>query len=186
MKHLHLSKSLKKNSSNFFYITIFVSILIILFLAIFFTTRGANPLKAELQFTSHSILGKDKGSIVPASCESGIPHYTGDCTGATVGIGFSTTTLSFEPLTLSLRVTPFSAGYNESITLTWEVTGATDCQAFNGWTGGKSYLGGSEVILYQNPGSVVQNKTYTMICSKGKKSISKKVTVGHLPFVVAP
>lgn len=183
MRHFNFRKSLQKNTKYILYSTIGISILCIISMSVFFVTRGINPLKAELSFTSHSILGKNKGSVVPASCESGIAHYTGDCTGATVGIGFSTTTLSFEPLTLNLRVTPFTAGYNESITLTWEVTGATDCQAFNGWTGGKSYLGGSEVILYQNPGSLVQNKTYIMICSKGKKSISKKVTVGHLPLV---
>lgn len=180
MKHFNINKSLKRNYGYIFCSAVGICIIS---LSVFFITREINPLKAELSFTSHSILGKNKGSVVPASCESSIAHFPGDCTGATVGLGFSTTTLTFQPLTLSLRVTPFTAGYAESITLTWVVTGATDCQGFGGWSGGKSYSGGSEVILYQNPGVVVQNRTYVMVCSNGKKRVSQRVTVGHIPFV---
>ena len=45
----------------------------------FFLTRGNTPYTSELAFTEQSILGKHAGSVIPASCESGVDH------GATQG-----------------------------------------------------------------------------------------------------
>lgn len=42
---------------------------------IFFITRGADPHTAELAFTEYSSLGRSSGSVIPASCESGVDHW---------------------------------------------------------------------------------------------------------------
>lgn len=48
-------------------------------LGTFFITRGDSPHTAELAFTEHALVGGDKGSVIPASCESGYEHYGGEC-----------------------------------------------------------------------------------------------------------
>lgn len=61
-----------------------VGVFIVLFalVSVFFITRGATPFSSELAYIEHSILGKDAGSVVPASCNSAPPtsHRLNDCT----------------------------------------------------------------------------------------------------------
>ncbi len=78
-KHLHgFHKKLKKQSYTLFavFILLFASV------SFFFITRGAIPHSSELAYIEHSILGKDAGSVVPASCNSVPPtsHFLNDCT----------------------------------------------------------------------------------------------------------
>jgi hypothetical protein len=51
----------------------FVSACLVL-ITLFAVTRGSHPQVSELAFVEHSTLGKEAGSIVPASCESGVDH----------------------------------------------------------------------------------------------------------------
>lgn len=48
----------------------------IILVTAFFVTRGTVP-QGELSFVEHSTLGKEAGSVVPASCESNVYHGTG-------------------------------------------------------------------------------------------------------------
>ncbi len=60
------------------YLTFF-GLLLIGFAFIFFITQGLNPNTSELSFIEHSTAGKDAGSVIPASCESGYAHVEGTC-----------------------------------------------------------------------------------------------------------
>lgn len=64
---------LKKHRSH---ITLASSLLIAFFVlgGTFFITRTGNPHISELAFTEHSSLGTQAGSVIPASCESGVDH----------------------------------------------------------------------------------------------------------------
>ncbi|MCF7898981.1 MAG: hypothetical protein K9L31_03465, partial [Candidatus Pacebacteria bacterium] len=79
-RHLHtFYKKLHKQN----YAVLAVFIILFVSVSIFFITRGTVPHSSELAYIEHSILGKDAGSVVPASCESspwvanGDGNYTG-------------------------------------------------------------------------------------------------------------
>jgi hypothetical protein len=89
----HSIKILKKRSGS-----LGVLFLLVALISTFLITRGVVPLTSELSYTEHSSLGKDAGSVVPASCDSGSPftsptaaggtagsHFAGDCTTACPG-----------------------------------------------------------------------------------------------------
>jgi hypothetical protein len=62
---------------------LFLASIMLLIPVIFFTTRGISPAMSELSFIEKStVLGKDSGSVVPASCDSSpqMSHFSGDCT----------------------------------------------------------------------------------------------------------
>ncbi len=64
------------------YIGLGIFIFLFAIVSIFFITRGVTPFSSELAYIEHSILGKDAGSVVPASCNSAPPtsHVLNDCT----------------------------------------------------------------------------------------------------------
>lgn len=70
--------TLRKINKEYFFLVGFLIIIV----SGFFITRGAFPYSSELSYIEHSILGKDAGSVVPASCSSAPPgsHFNGDCT----------------------------------------------------------------------------------------------------------
>lgn len=72
---------MKKIKQNYKRI-LFLASIILLIPVIFFTTRGISPAMSELSFIEKStVLGKDSGFVVPASCEGSpwISHFSGDC-----------------------------------------------------------------------------------------------------------
>ncbi len=70
---IHLNKKFRhymmKNRAYFITLTSLVCAVVILS-GTFLLTRGATPHISELAFTEQSILGKQAGSVIPASCES--------------------------------------------------------------------------------------------------------------------
>ncbi len=80
--HKKIHQQVVKNKKA---ITLFSGLLLIplVLSAIFFITRGTDPHISELAFTEHSVLGKNAGSVIPASCESGVVHPYIDINRAT-------------------------------------------------------------------------------------------------------
>lgn len=79
----HISSRLKSLSQK---LKVFVlpSIAIIA-LALVLNTNHA-PSRAELRFAEKSPLGESAGSVIPASCESGYAHFSGECTNVSTWI----------------------------------------------------------------------------------------------------
>lgn len=71
LKH-HVSAHMKRNSLTYTSLgaLVFASLFLV---GTFFITRNKIPM-SELSFVEHSLLGKEAGSVVPASCESGQYH----------------------------------------------------------------------------------------------------------------
>jgi hypothetical protein len=73
--------------------------------------------------------------------------------------------------TVSLIANPTSVGLNEGTTLSWSSTGATSCEAFDGWSGLKA-TSGSEAV-----GPLAATTTFTLVCSGAGGSAGQSVTV---------
>jgi hypothetical protein len=95
-KNSPIKKTIKKHPGSF-RAAVFLFVVAILF----FVARGETPYSSELAYIEHSTLGRDAGSVVPASCDSNNPyastydfigrddalhtahsgsHFNGDCT----------------------------------------------------------------------------------------------------------
>lgn len=68
----HVSRHVKSHA-GMYKITGALAISSILLVGTFFATRGVAP-AGELSFVEYSMLGKEAGSVMPASCESGDYH----------------------------------------------------------------------------------------------------------------
>ncbi|MDB5259787.1 MAG: hypothetical protein JWN37_18 [Candidatus Nomurabacteria bacterium] len=75
IRHIsHFSHILKKKNKKFLYPGLGILAFLFIFIGAFAVTKNGNPEVSELSFVEHSSLGKDSGSVVPASCESGYVH----------------------------------------------------------------------------------------------------------------
>ncbi len=129
MKYTHkkIHNLLRSHRSLFSVTGIFLFFTILIF-GLFFITKGGNPYVSELAFIEHSTLGKEAGSVIPASCESAYNHY-GEC---------------YSPPGVYISVSPSVIGAGQSFNLSYSSTGATNCTMYasNGWYtdgGGTAY-----------------------------------------------
>lgn len=93
MKLLH---TVKKNTSHTLKLFrkktgLIISILFLPLIALggFFITRGATPHTSELSYIESSRLGKEAGSVIPASCDSWAPFTSPTSQGGTAGSHFA-------------------------------------------------------------------------------------------------
>ena len=70
---------------------------------------------------------------------------------------------------------PITINYNESATLSWTSTNATDCTGSSGWSGSKG-ISGSE-----STGNLTSSKTYTLTCTNAGGSVVDSVVVNVNP-----
>jgi hypothetical protein len=100
-----------------------VGLVSIAMVAVFFVTRGVTPHTSELAFTEHSTLGKDAGSVIPASCNSNPPtdHFNGDCVP---GIAMWIDQASIYP--------------GEAFTMHWRTANAVRCDLYETYTNGQA------------------------------------------------
>ena len=89
------------------------------------------------------------------------------------------------PPTVSLTASPIAGSYPTLVTLEWTVTNSpTSCTAGGDWYGGKSVLGGSEVIGYPSVGL----HDYTITCSNAggtaNASASTDISMPPWPTVI--
>lgn len=156
----------------------FTALTLVVFISLFYVTNAQSHFASELSFIEHSILGKDAGSVIPASCEStpSTNHFAGDCvTNVNMGFGVpATVQASFIGLRLTINLNHLVEG--GSGVITWAPVGATSCTASGAWSGAKSPAGGTYTV--SNPYGMrtsQHEEIYTLTCSNGTKSITKSV-----------
>lgn len=87
--------------------------------------------------------------------------YNISCTGSGGTATASTTVkVSIPPPTVTLNAAPSKVIYGDSSTLSWSVTNATSCSAFDGWSGSKNSTGGSEIVE-----GLMADTSYRLVCS---------------------
>ncbi len=73
---------------------------------------------------------------------------------------------------ITFTASPTTVPTNSSSLLTWSVTGATSCNATDGWTGSKSILGGTEATA-----NLTAPTKFTLTCTGTGGTVSSEVTV---------
>lgn len=171
MKHTYFShhistyNKLTRKHLSLLSIVLLLTILIVLF----FITRGGAPYSSELGYIEHSTLGKNAGSVVPASCDSATPwtsptlaggtagsHFYGDCTTPCPS-GVGTYDPYFDPSHAACPAAASCAAYNGSI-----VAGACTFNVNVGITAsGGNYISSSVAAPAGYTGNLTRN------CSNG-------------------
>lgn len=135
---------------------------------VFYMTSEANPHVSELAFIEHSSDPQVSGSVIPASCESGYPHFAGDCVPPPP-----------PPPVVTFVPSPGTINYGQSSTLTWTVANSVSCNATGGWSGAKSPTGGSQAV------SPSATTGYTLTCTGPGGTIVRTISVVVNPPSVA-
>lgn len=138
----------------------------------FFLTRGNTPYTSELAFTEQSILGKHAGSVIPASCESGIDHgATQTCWNGSV-ISSCSSCPAYPPVpTVSGSISPTYVSYGGSFnSMSYTSSNAVSCNY-----GPTSYTWGVNGPYYSS-------QTWTFVCYNAvSQSAQQSVTLNVCP-----
>ena len=123
VKHIH--KHVSSHKKTYTPLFSFIALSTIGLFVVFFLTRGAMPHTSELAFTEHSILGRNAGSVIPASCNSSPPtdHFLGDCAP----------TISFLILPPGGYYSAINEGENYNIS--WQIANALRCDLYRSYDG---------------------------------------------------
>lgn len=74
--HHHI---LNKKYKPLHYSLVSVISVVVILAAVFSVTRGGVPFSSELAYIEKSFISGNVGSVIPASCESGVEHSAGEC-----------------------------------------------------------------------------------------------------------
>ncbi len=173
-------------------------IVLMAFSFVFFITKDKNPHVSELSFIEHSIIGKQAGTVIPASCNSSpsTSHWAGDCESKDVRVGFGS--LPSSPTVTLTSNSQYVSNGAAPITLTWSGPGSASCLAStsrggSSWGGSKAPSGGVESVTFSDPslatpGSSAITVTYSITCgsASGNRSASLVVTYYPVPNPVCP
>lgn len=199
LKHLnrHLT-SFSKLSKTKIQLLGFCFLFVTVLVSVFFITRGPNPHVSELAYIEHSNLGKEAGSMIPASCNSAPPtsHFNGDCVTTCPG-GVGTYDSYFDPTASACPVPTVTMPVDTTIsyggvTPVWYTsTGASTCTLYvgNPWTGSldATYPGlGSSWNYPNNGGPYYANAVYAAACYNGGSPATTEFEVIYVCPLATP